>query len=334
MLANTTARGFTRVAKRIVEEITAIQPRERVLILSDTAANPALVEALCVAAEWVGGDVMNVIVPWRRPLPHGYFNWGEPPKRLWNLIQESDVVIHYRIETMEMMPAVAKPEGLKTRLLYMAGDLDYLRPSVLEQSVEEMVELGEKLMVALKRSKRVRVTTKLGSEIEGILKDPAKNAYYGAGRRARQPGGQDYWPHGLWGFLCEEKSVHGVSILDASLHPTGVLHEPVKVTWRDGRIVDIEGGRQARQWRRWLDSLNSPDVYTHAHFGGGLSKKAQVCGHDWEDVTIYGSFLVSGGNNLIHGGTNRGHCHFDAIMTDATIYLDNELICKDGVYAL
>ncbi|MBO34088.1 MAG: leucyl aminopeptidase, partial [Rhodospirillaceae bacterium] len=42
--------------------------------------------------------------------------------------------------------------------------------------------------------------------------------------------------------------------------------------------------------------------------------------------------LFSGGNNIYHGGKQAGKSHFDAILLNATIYLDSEMICEDGEY--
>ena len=326
-------RGFARVARRIIGDCTAVQQGEQVLIVCDTRANPILVEALGAAAEEVGADVMTSILPWRRPLPHGYFSWENPPERLWRMIQDNDVVIHYRTETMEMMPALSTTERPRTRILYMAGDLDYTRPVILEQDIDEMIILGNKVIQALRSAHKIHVTTGRGTNIEAELRTPAETGYYKPGR-ATKPGAEDYWPCGLWGVLCEEETVNGVAVLDASLYPTGILTEPVQITWEKGKLVDVKGGWQATRWKSWLNSFKSPDIYRHAHIGGGLSKKAQVSGHDWEDLTIYGSFLVSGGNNLIHGGNHSGPCHFDAICMDATIDLDGSPICREGQYVI
>ena len=45
---------------------------------------------------------------------------------------------------------------------------------------------------------------------------------------------------------------------------------------------------------------------------------------------FYGNVLFSTGPNVELGGTNDTHCHLDLPMRGCTLYLDDELIVKDG----
>ncbi len=45
---------------------------------------------------------------------------------------------------------------------------------------------------------------------------------------------------------------------------------------------------------------------------------------------FYGNVLFSTGPNVELGGTNDTHCHLDLPMCECTLYLDDELIVKDG----
>ena len=323
-------RGYLKVAKRVLEQCVALQPKERALIISDTRSEPGLVRSLSSTAEWMGADVMTVTVPWWKPHPHGYISWEEPPERLWKLVAECDVIIDYRAELLALTQAIRATDRSRLRILYMQGAFNYLRPLILEEDLDEMADLGRRITDIVRVSSRIRVTSQSGTDVSADLIQPVTVTYDDA--RAREPGTEDYFPGGMWSTAAIEGSMNGVSILDGSLHPTGILRQPVKLTWEKGRITDIEGGWQAQQWKRWLDSFDEPEIYKHSHMGGGLCRTSMLSGHDWEDLIMYGSALFAGGNNIYHGGKQAGESHFDANVLGATIYLDDQMICKDGKY--
>ena len=324
--------SFSKVAKRVLEEGVALEPNERALIIADTRSEPALVQALASMADWMGAQVMTAIVPWRKPMPHGYISWDEPPARLWKLVAENDVVIDYRSELLALTQAIRASDRSRLRILYMNGSFDYQRPLILEEDLQALGQLGKRITDVVKEASEIRVTSQRGTDIKADLIQPVTVTYDDS--QATEPGTEDYFPGGMWSTAAVVGTMNGVSIFDASLHPTGILREPVTVTWKDGRVTDIQGKSQAGQWQRWLDSFDEPEIYSHSHMGGGLSKSAALSGHDWEDLITYGAALFAGGNNIYHGGTQSGASHFDAIVLEATIHLDGQMICRDGEYLL
>ena len=324
--------NFTAVAKRVLEECVALKPKERALIIADSRSESNLVQAMTTMAEWMGAHVITTIVPWKKPLPHGYLSWEEPSERLWRLVAGSDVVIDYRSELVALTQAIRSSDRSRLRILYMNGNMDYQRPLILEEDLREMSKLGKRITNAVKEATEIRVTSKLGTDVMAELIQPITVTYDDS--QATEPGTEDYFPGGMWSTAAKDGTMNGVTVFDASLYPTGILRDPVTVTWENGKIREINGGRQAQQWQHWLDSFNEPEIYSHSHMGGGLSKTAVTTGHDWEDLITYGAALFSGGNNIYHGGKQGGQSHFDAVLLNATIYLDNEIICKDGKYLI
>lgn len=67
------------------------------------------------------------------------------------------------------------------------------------------------------------------------------------------------------------ESVNGVLVVDGTLSPPiGALQGPVKFTIEKGYIKKIEGGRDADNFRAWLESFNDPNMFLMAHSGLGL----------------------------------------------------------------
>ena len=124
--------NFTAVAKRVLEECVALKPKERALIIADSRSESNLVQAMTTMGEWMGAHVINTIVPWNKPLPHGYLSWEEPSERLWRLVAGSDVVIDYRSELVALTQAIRNSDRSRVRILYMTGNMDYASPVILE----------------------------------------------------------------------------------------------------------------------------------------------------------------------------------------------------------
>jgi 2,5-dihydroxypyridine 5,6-dioxygenase len=107
--------------------------------------------------------------------------------------------------------------------------------------------------------------------------------------------------------------------------------DPVKITFKDGYAKKIEGGFTAKLLQRWFDRWEDPEVYGVAHVGWGTHKEGAV----WTD-SLY--FCVAdaesypGVMQIGVGATSDrpslGHC--DIECRHCNIYLDNELIVKDG----
>jgi leucyl aminopeptidase (aminopeptidase T) len=75
--------------------------------------------------------------------------------------------------------------------------------------------------------------------------------------RAHNRGDHGYLPGGAWFGCPAEESVSGTSVIDCSMEPGvagGIVTDPVVLEFRDGRIVSLEGGAQAAEFRTWLDA--------------------------------------------------------------------------------
>src|ERR1700694_2962284 len=94
-----------RIARRVLETCLNVQPRERLLLLSDTRADEALTAMLLAVGTSLGADVTQVTLPWHRPLPHGYLTWEEPPESLTALMCDSDAIVDYRTTCLALTQA-------------------------------------------------------------------------------------------------------------------------------------------------------------------------------------------------------------------------------------
>jgi leucyl aminopeptidase (aminopeptidase T) len=129
-----------------------------------------------------------------------------------------------------------------------------------------------------------------------------------------------------------EGSAAGTIVADASIPYIGIglLKEPVVAKVAKGRIVSIAGGAQADLLAKNWASKNDPQVYTVAELGIGLNPHCRFIGSMLEDEGVYGSVHIGTGTNITLGGSVKAACHYDLIMTGATIEADGRIVLKNG----
>lgn len=319
-----------RVANKVIRDCLAVKPGERLLVISDARADGNLAGMIAAAGVDVGAEVAHVAMPWKRPEPHGYLTWEEPQDWLTSLMCAHDAVVDYRTTCLAITAAKQRVLTSGTRILWLSAEYDYLRPAVLEEDYGEMERLAQAVVSVLAAGKTVRFTCRLGTDLRMRLRADRPVGYHTPFVRER--GRDDFFPTGMWHVAPEESSVNGTAVFSGNVHPLGLLSSPIRVEFTDGRITAIQGD-SATEWRHWLESFEDDGLFLHSHIGGGLVRQASTYGHDWEDLLIYGSALVSGGSDTYYGGSNRAQGHFDAVVLRATIEVDGRPICVDGEYA-
>jgi len=112
-----------------------------------------------------------------------------------------------------------------------------------------------------------------------------------------------------------------------------IIREPLTITFEDGKIVNIEGGLEAKLMKKAMaryDIEKNPMLYRIAHIGWGTNERAVdldnrlYCVGDWEST--YGNMMIHFGG---YGGIGGVHFSGPSIM-DQDFYLDGEPIVKNN----
>ena len=194
-------------------------------------------------------------------------------------------------------------------------------------------ELTAALGARLTGSRRVRVTTPGGTDCtfdvtgrewkldDGVLDKP--------GAFGNLPAGEVF-------VAPLATGAHGVCVIDRSiaLGGEGLVDEPVQLTFRQGRIVAVEGGRSAESTRAAIAEAGAgADVV--AELGIGTNASARITGSVITDEKVLGTAHVAFGDNASasYGGDNPAAIHVDGVMADATIEADGEVVFALGALA-
>jgi leucyl aminopeptidase (aminopeptidase T) len=317
-----------RLATVTVTRHAGVRRGEKVLILSDTQSDATFVSCLLAAAQASGGQVATLALPWEPTYPHAFFRWEEPPPHVAQAMLGSDVIIGFGRSSLCLTETSRRVCEAGGRILWMSAGFDYTRPVVTHEDYAAISDLAHRAATLLRRAERVHVTTAKGTDLQARL----------AGRivviedgQVVAPGDVDFFPGGAWQTAPIESSVNGKVVFDGTLQGLGAVTSPLTVTFEEGWITKIEGAH-AGTWRRFLDGFGDRTIYRFSHLGGGLARHAQIIGTDWEDLIMYGSVILSGGENIHFEGENTGRAHFDGTVLDATLELDGRPLIRDGVY--
>ena len=107
------------------------------------------------------------------------------------------------------------------------------------------------------------------------------------------------------------------------------------MSFDQGRLVRIEGGSEATRLTNLLASLDDSNAYEFAAWGIGTNPGAALIGEDpsFEGERVYGWTHVSTGSSAtLPGGTVQAKIHLDGIISQPTIYLDDEMILERGKF--
>lgn len=94
--------------------------------------------------------------------------------------------------------------------------------------------------------------------------------------------------------------------------------------------MSMTGGEQAHILESDLLSRNDPNVFNVAELGVGMNPCCSFMGFMLEDEGVEGSVHIGIGTSITLGGTVKAACHYDLIMTGATLVADGQMLIENG----
>lgn len=325
----------------IVNDSMKIKPDEKVLIVTDTRVSEyfgteALVQAIMGAALLAGADPSILLYTARNRA-------GMALPALAELtIKNADAIIC--VNTYHFMQANVTREALSggARIMCLPGGLnvnfegnrnDDKIYRILPRTKEEfnfLADLTTRVGSKFIGHHKVHVTTELGTDLTlEVGPELLQNVCSGY---CSEPGTLSFFPTGQLAIGVLPGTANGTVYIDGSLFPMQrLLSEPVVYTVKDGYVINIDGGKDAEEFKRIAAACEYPGKFNVAEIGMGLNPKGKLQGESFEDERLYGSAHLGIGSNIIFGGdvfTNGFHC--DGIIKNATVEIDGECICRAG----
>ncbi|MBS7635546.1 aminopeptidase [Candidatus Bathyarchaeota archaeon] len=311
-------------AKILVENCLNVKPKENVLIVTDTN----MLEIAELLASVVSEREAIVTITIMAPLP---VPGMEPPVPVAAAMKAADVIM--MLTTHTMTPSQARQEAQKAgaRILSLGSyTTDVLLSEALMVDFITLKPVVGEVADRLTRAEKARITSEMGTDLELSLGERKAHALTNVCHEKGTLGS----PPDVEAYIAPvEDTAEGILYLDGSicLPEFGLLKDPIKLTFRKGKIIKIEGGEEARRFKEKLESLDDPEMYRLAELGIGLNPKAKLLGNPLIDEGALGTAHIALGLNYTYGGIiKEAKTHIDCIFRRPTIELDGKPILKRG----
>jgi len=276
-------------------------------------------------------------VPWDMPTrSNGWVQGLEGLTPAVSALRDSSMVVDLSVENMLHNEETREILDGGSRLLCITNEHpETLERVATDESMKQRVKLGAALLNA---SKTMHITSKVGTDLVVDLEGAMNQGAWGF---CDEPGHLDVWPSGMVTCFPADRTVNGTLVMDrgdCNLTFKRFLEEPVRLTFEDDFITEIEGeGVDAELFRSYTAHWGERNAYASSHLGWGLNERCH-----WESTTFYdkldsnggeqrafaGNMLFSTGVNAIAGRKTAGH--YDIPMRNMSVRVGDKVVVEHG----
>lgn len=314
----------SRGAKILIDTCLNIKPNENVLVVTDTNMTD-IAELLASVASERDSDITLTTMS---PLPAPGI---EPTKPVAASMKASDAVM--MATTFTLTPSLAREEAQKSgaRILSLGGyNYNVLLSEALRADFMAQKPIVEDVANSLTQAETASVFSAVGTDIKFRLGNRKAHALSNI---CHEPGTLGS-PPDIEAYVAPiEDTAEGVLFVNGAicLPEFGLLREPIRLDIREGRVVGIEGGDEAKRFEEKLKSFDDPEMYRIAELGIGLNPKAKLIGDPLIDEGVLGTAHIALGLNFTYGGKIRdAKTHIDCVFRMPTLELDGKPLLEDG----
>jgi 2,5-dihydroxypyridine 5,6-dioxygenase len=328
---------------RLQLELCGLGPDETCIVLSESSSRPELVDTALLAAQALGADTFQVVMP--TPANRGPVALRSTGTSLalqgnaaaLAALQQADFVVDCTVEGLLHSRELGGILGAGTRVLMISNE----HPENFERlphdaGMAARVSRGHEMIAA---ADTMRVTSAAGTDLTVRL---AGSFTAGSTGVTSGPGSIAHWPGGLVLAFPAPGTVSGTVVLapgDINLTFKKYVGQAIRLTVVDDFVTEITGdGYEAEQLADYMAAFKGKDAYASSHVGWGMNPAAR-----WDYLDLYDRSQINGtearafeGNFMYSTGANEtaqrfSPCHFDLPMRKCTVELDGVAVVRDGV---
>jgi len=296
-----------------------LHPDERVVVITDEPCR-IIGQAIFHVAREIAKEAFLIEITPRRT--HG----EEPPREVAELMMTMDVVLCPTSMSMTHTTAKRNAQAKGVRVATLPGVTEDMMVRCMNADYEKIGELTNKLGDLLEKTKKVRITSPLGTDLVMPIEGRKAIRSHGLFRHKGQGGNL---PTGEAFVAPLEEQSNGLVVIDGSMAGIGILVEPLHIMVRNGYAREITGGADAKRLIDLL-AIHGPLSRNLAEFGIGTNERAKITGVILEDEKVLGTVHVAFGDNVTMGGSVKVESHLDGLITSPSVWFDDRMIMKDG----
>lgn len=309
---------FVKIAEQVLVSCLGVKKDESVLVITDDTRKE-IGEALYQAACDLGCEGLLMVMKERE------VSGQEPPKAVAEAMKAADVVIAPTAKSLTHTAARIQAAAAGTRIATMPGiTREMFGKGAMTADYQEVEKLTARITDMLTQADKARIE-KDGKVLEISLKGrdgvPSPGVYKEPGKCGNLPSGEAY-------IAPLEDGSEGEVIIDGSMVGIGKLESPLHMKISGGKLREVTGDKSENLGILLKNETNG----TLCELGIGTNEAAILNGIILEDEKVYGTVHIAFGTNASFGGVNKAECHMDGIILRPTLYLDDTLVIKEGVF--
>lgn len=309
---------FVKIAEQVLVSCLGVKKDESVLVITDDTRKE-IGEALYQAACDLGCEGLLMVMKERE------VSGQEPPKAVAEAMKAADVVIAPTAKSLTHTAARIQAAAAGTRVATMPGiTREMFGKGAMTADYQEVEKLTARITDMLTQADTARIE-KDGKVLEISLKGrdgvPSPGVYKEPGKCGNLPSGEAY-------IAPLEDGSEGEMIIDGSMVGIGKLESPLHMKISGGKLREVTGDKSENLEILLKNETNG----TLCELGIGTNEAAILNGIILEDEKVYGTVHIAFGTNASFGGVNKAECHMDGIILRPTLYLDDILVIKEGVF--
>ena len=311
---------LARGAAKLIDQCLCIRPGERAVIITDFS-RMQIARALAFIVQERGNEFTIHLMTERSR--HG----EEPPESIAAAMLKADVIIMPTTFSLTHTKARVDANREGARILSLPG---YVEATLMGGGLDADFDAARKVVLQvsklLDQSETVRITSSLGTDFTANIKGRKSVNATGI---ADTPGSWAAPPAIETAIGPMEGTASGTVFVDGVLIPGGIVRDEVRVHFKEGKIVEISGGKQAQDFEKALKGYNDPNVFYAVEIGIGLNPKAELGRNYLEDETTYGTLHLGLGEGRTYGSSISASAHLDLVLDRATLSLDGKEVVKN-----
>jgi leucyl aminopeptidase (aminopeptidase T) len=311
-----------RPAHKILTQCLNLQPSETLLVLTDSDT-VRFGKAFATAGLVIGAEVVQMTMSPRSR--HGEM----PPAPVAAAMKASDCIVAPTTFSINHNQARIEASAAGARLIFMPDVSDEVfRDGSLDIDFLERKQVIDQIADIFTAGSAFEVTSPGGTNLTAQI--GRKRAVPQSGI-CHEPGTISPPPCIEVAIAPDEGTLDGVMVVDGAWVPGGMSTEPGRVHFKDGAIVKVEGGAQAKEFEALLASFGDENIYKAVELGLGMNPAAKIGrGGGLEDEAELGTMHVGIGNGLTFGSSVRAPAHFDIVTRDALVKIDGRTVLENN----
>jgi len=313
-----TADKYSRI-QPIIENVSEILDyrlsgdEKSAVIITDTEVSPLLYHTVAGLLAARGVEPTINLIP-QQDVPN-----EEPPQSVSDGLPSTDLIVNMCVYTITHTDAIEHATldlGIPYILLADPTE-DTLSRGLMNADPEDVDRFTERVATVLQEGTAVRITSSAGTDVE--LSTEGRDQVI-----ARYPLGETP--------TCPvEESVNGTVVHDSFMMGVGILEDPIRWKIEDGRIVSIEGGREAQKLRQFVDRHGDDNSYWIGEFSVMTHPTARPNGNYIEHKEVRGGVHFAMGDGRDLGGQYASSLHLDGVQLEPTVTVGGTTLVEEGI---